>query len=108
MTSDERLYHRTDDHIRMSIELLWADLKFSLPKFLVELFVQHLKCVITQFSPNVIHWILWYIAACHKRRLQLTFKGFFALFSVRLSSAKPFFELPFCASNSIIGSRIKA
>lgn len=105
--ADERLFHRRDGHIGVSVELLRAGLRFPLPKFLIELFVQQFKCAITQFSPNAIRWILWYIAACHRRGLQPTFKDFFALFTVRASGAQPFFELAFCSSNSIIGSRIR-
>lgn len=79
-TIRERLYHRLDGYIGLSVELLRAGLRFPLHKFLVELFVQHFKCVKTQFSRNAIWWILWYIAPCHRRKLHPTFKGFFPVF----------------------------
>ena len=57
-------------------------------------------------SPNAIHLILWFIAACAEKRLQPTFRAFFTIFSVKKSTMHPFYELVQCNKNSKLGSLI--
>ncbi|KAK1353320.1 hypothetical protein POM88_052455 [Heracleum sosnowskyi] len=90
----ERLYDRdADGWMAIPISHFKAGLRLPMHKFMSDLFKYYFRCSPAQFSPNAIRVILWFIAACAKDGRQPTFKGFFALFYVRVTSAKPFYEI---------------
>ncbi|KAK1366241.1 hypothetical protein POM88_041802 [Heracleum sosnowskyi] len=90
----ERLYDRdAEGWMAIPISHFKAGLRLPMHKFMSDLFKYYFRCSPAQFSLNAIRVILWFIAACAKDGRQPTFKGFFALFYVRVTSAKPFYEI---------------
>ena len=99
---DERLYSRdAEGFVAIPIAHLKAGLRFPMHKFMYSLFKDHFCCPLSQVSPNAIRTILWYIAACTKDGRQPTFKGFFILFYVRVTGAKPFYEVHLNHANAV-------
>ena len=106
-SSEERLYTRTEDGwVAIPVETFKTGLRPKPHRFLIALFKQEFKCAIAQFSPNAVHLILWFIAACEHRGLQPTFKDFFTIFSVKRSTIAPFYELVQSNRNSKLGSLV--
>ncbi|KAK1359551.1 hypothetical protein POM88_044025 [Heracleum sosnowskyi] len=103
-TPSERLYSWPDDGaIVMPLEHLKAGLTPKPHKFLVALFKQQFKCTPTQFTPNSIRLILWFIAACDHSSRQPTFEAFFTIFSSKKSNCAPFYEIAQGNKNSRVG-----
>lgn len=90
----ERLYSRPDDGwVAIPLSHFKAGLRTRPHRFFIALFKQEFKCSPSQFSPNAIRLIFWFIAACHRLKRQPTFKAFFSIFYVKGSRKDPFYEL---------------
>lgn len=101
----ERLFSRpATGYVAIPVAHFKAGLRPRPHRFLVALYKQEFRCSMAQFSPNSIRLILWFIAACHKRGMQPTFKAFFTIFTVKRSGREPFYELAQCSSRSKLGS----
>ena len=104
---EERLHHRgAGGSICVTLEQLKAGLRFPMHRFMWDLVCVHLKCSISQITPNAIRAINWFIASCTALAKQPTFKAFFHLFNIKTSTAKPFVELPFANKSSVIGREL--
>lgn len=103
----ERLYSRPrDGFIAMPISHFKAGLRTRPHRFFIALFKQEFRCSPAQFSPNAIRLILWFIAACHRRKRQPTFKAFFSIFYVKGSRKDPFYELVQYGRNHRLGTAV--
>ena len=104
---EERLHHRgAGGSICVMLEQLKAGLRFPMHRFMWDVVCVHLKCSISQIKPNAIRAINWFIASCTALGKQPTLKAFFHLFNTKMSSAKPFVELPFANKSSVIGKAL--
>lgn len=78
IAAGERLYdHPADGYTLIPVSHLKAGLRFPAHKFLADLFRYHFRCPFSQFTPNSIRSILWFIASCNAKKKQPTFRAFF-------------------------------
>lgn len=91
----ERIYHRPDGFIGVTLEQLRGGWRPRQHHFFKHLCVYCYRISPSQFAPNSIKWVTWFFMACHISDYLPTFRLFNQIFSLKPSTKEPIFELVF-------------